>query len=98
MSDVSNVDENNRVLPLDDRRRMNGLGNRLWHTDSSFKAVPARYSLLSARAIPPSGGETQFADMRAAYDALDDATKAEVESLVTEHSIVFSREQIGFAD
>ena len=86
ISDVSNVDENSNVLALDDRRRMNGLGNRLWHTDSSFKAIPARYSLLSARAIPPSGGETQFADMRAAYDALPAATQARIDELIAEHS------------
>jgi alpha-ketoglutarate-dependent 2,4-dichlorophenoxyacetate dioxygenase len=98
MSDVSNVDENNRVLPLDDRRRMNGLGNRLWHTDSSFKAVPARYSLLSARAIPPSGGETQFADMRAAYDALPAEMKVRISGLVAEHSVLYSRSTIGFTD
>lgn len=98
ISDVSNVDENNDVLPVDDRRRMNGLGNRLWHTDSSFKAIPARYSLLSARVIPPSGGETQFADLRAAYDALPAAMKSQIDDLVTEHSVLYSRSTIGFTD
>ncbi|MEJ0016343.1 MAG: TauD/TfdA family dioxygenase [Acetobacteraceae bacterium] len=98
ISDVSNLDEQNRVLPAEDRRRMNGLGNRLWHTDSSFKAIPARYSLLSARAIPGDGGETQFADLRAAYDALDAATKTQIEDLVAEHSILYSRSTIGFTD
>jgi alpha-ketoglutarate-dependent 2,4-dichlorophenoxyacetate dioxygenase len=98
ISDVSNLDEESRVLAADDRRRMNGLGNRLWHTDSSFKAIPARYSLLSARAIPGEGGETQFADMRAAYDALPEAMKARLEGLVAEHSVLYSRSTIGFAD
>jgi len=98
ISDVSNLDEESRVLAADDRRRMLGLGNRLWHTDSSFKAIPARYSLLSARAIPGEGGETQFADMRAAYDALPAAMKARIEGLVAEHSVLYSRSTIGFAD
>jgi alpha-ketoglutarate-dependent 2,4-dichlorophenoxyacetate dioxygenase len=98
ISDVSNLDEESRVLAADDRRRMLGLGNRLWHTDSSFKAIPARYSLLSARAIPGDGGETQFADMRAAYDALPEAMKARLEGLVAEHSVLYSRSTIGFAD
>ena len=66
MADISNLDENNKLLSGNDRRRLNALGNRLWHSDSSFKRVPARYSLLSARIIPSWGGETQFADMRAA--------------------------------
>jgi alpha-ketoglutarate-dependent 2,4-dichlorophenoxyacetate dioxygenase len=98
ISDVSNLDEESRVLAADDRRRMLGLGNRLWHTDSSFKAVPARYSLLSARAIPGEGGETQFADMRAAYDALPEAMKERLEGLVAEHSVMYSRSTIGFTD
>jgi alpha-ketoglutarate-dependent 2,4-dichlorophenoxyacetate dioxygenase len=98
MNDVSNLGRDNRPLARDDRRRLFNLGNQLWHSDSSFRAIPAKYSLLSGRVVVDRGGNTEFADMRAAYDALDDATKAEVESLVTEHSIVFSREQIGFAD
>ena len=79
------------MLARDDRRRLFGLGNRLWHSDSSFKAVPAKYSLLSARRIPSAGGNTEFADMRAAYDALDEETKAECEGLICEHSQLFSR-------
>ena len=98
ISDVSNLDEEGGILTKDDRRLMNGLGNRLWHTDSSFKAVPARYSLLSARALPPTGGETEFADLRAAYDALPEETKARLEGLVAEHSILYSRSTIGFTD
>jgi alpha-ketoglutarate-dependent 2,4-dichlorophenoxyacetate dioxygenase len=98
MSDISNLDKDNALLARDDRRRAFNLGNRLWHSDSSFKAVPAKYSLLSARVIPSTGGNTEFADMRAAYDALDDEAKAEVEDLVTEHSLIFSRGQLGFTD
>jgi alpha-ketoglutarate-dependent 2,4-dichlorophenoxyacetate dioxygenase len=98
MSDISNLDKDNALLARDDRRRAFNLGNRLWHSDSSFKAVPAKYSLLSARVIPSTGGNTEFADMRAAYDALDNEAKAEVEDLVTEHSLIFSRGQLGFTD
>lgn len=98
VNDISNLDKNERVLARDDRKRLFGLGNRLWHSDSSFKAVPAKYSLLSARLIPSSGGNTEFADMRAAYDALDDATKAECANLVCEHSQLYSRGILGFND
>jgi alpha-ketoglutarate-dependent 2,4-dichlorophenoxyacetate dioxygenase len=98
MSDISNLDKEGRMLARDDRRRAFNLGNRLWHSDSSFKPVPAKYSLLSARLIPSSGGNTEFADMRAAYDALDAAAKAEVEDLVAEHSLMFSRGQLGFTE
>jgi alpha-ketoglutarate-dependent 2,4-dichlorophenoxyacetate dioxygenase len=98
VNDISNLDDDNRVLPRDDRKRLFSLGNRLWHSDSSFKAVPAKYSLLSARVIPSAGGNTEFADMRAAYDTLDDATKAECEDLVCEHSQLYSRAILGFTD
>jgi alpha-ketoglutarate-dependent 2,4-dichlorophenoxyacetate dioxygenase len=98
MADISNLDEQNKVLPPSDRRRLNALGNRLWHSDSSFKRVPARFSLLSARVIPTWGGETQFADMRAAWDALPDRMKTRLEGLVCEHTQLFSRARIGFTD
>ena len=98
LADISNLDRDNRILERDDRRRMFNLGNQLWHSDSSFRAIPAKYSLLSARAIPTTGGNTEFADMRAAYDALDDATKAEVEDLICEHSLICSRGLLGFSD
>jgi alpha-ketoglutarate-dependent 2,4-dichlorophenoxyacetate dioxygenase len=98
VNDISNLDKDNQLLARDDRRRLFGLGNRLWHSDSSFKAVPAKYSLLSARRIPVAGGNTEFADMRAAYDALDDETKALCEHLVCEHSQLFSRAVLGFAE
>lgn len=98
LADVSNLDKDNKPLARDDRRRMFALGNLLWHSDSSFRAVPAKYSLLSGRAVPGEGGNTEFADMRAAYDDLDAATKAEIEDMVTEHSLLFSRGILGFAD
>ena len=98
VSDISNLDENNRVRAKDDRLRLNGLGNRLWHSDSSFKRVPARFSLLSARKVPSEGGETQFADMRAAWDALPERKQAFLDGLICEHTQLFSRAKIGFTD
>ena len=98
VNDISNLDKHNRVLARDDRRRLFALGNQLWHSDSSFKPVPAKYSILSARQIPPTGGNTEFADMRAAYDALDDATKHEIHDLICLHSQLFSRGILGFTD
>ena len=97
-ADVSNLDKNNQIYAREDRRRLFALGNRLWHSDSSFKVVPAKYSLLHARIIPSKGGNTEFADMRAGYDALDDETRALVSDLVCEHSQIFSRQQLGFTD
>ncbi|MSP34235.1 MAG: TauD/TfdA family dioxygenase [Limnohabitans sp.] len=98
LNDISNLDKNGELLPRDDRRRLFGLGNLLWHSDSSFKEVPAKYSMLSARKIPLAGGNTEFADMRAAYDALDDETKGEVHDLICLHSQIFSRGILGFDD
>jgi alpha-ketoglutarate-dependent 2,4-dichlorophenoxyacetate dioxygenase len=97
-ADVSNLDKDHRPLARGNRRRLYALGNRLWHSDSSFRAIPATYSLLSGRIVVAKGGNTEFADMRAAYDALDAATKAEIEGLVCEHSLMFSREQLGFTE
>ncbi|OFX02133.1 MAG: 2,4-dichlorophenoxyacetate dioxygenase [Alphaproteobacteria bacterium RIFCSPHIGHO2_12_FULL_66_14] len=96
LNDISNLDKHGKVVARDDRRRLFGLGNLLWHSDSSFKDVPAKYSLLSARQIPAAGGNTEFADMRAAYEALDEATKREVHDLVCLHSQIFSRGILGF--
>jgi alpha-ketoglutarate-dependent 2,4-dichlorophenoxyacetate dioxygenase len=96
MNDVSNLGHDNKPLGRDDRRRLFNLGNQLWHSDSSFRAIPAKYSLLSGRVIAKKGGNTEFADMRAAYDALDEETKALVEDLVCEHSLLYSRGLLGF--
>jgi alpha-ketoglutarate-dependent 2,4-dichlorophenoxyacetate dioxygenase len=98
MGYIGNLDASGKMRTRDDNRRMYGLGNRLWHSDASFRAVGAGYSLLSGRVVPGYGGNTEFADMRAAYDALDGATKAEIEDLVTEHSIAYSRGVLGFDD
>src|SRR6185295_2179777 len=89
MVDVSNLDKEGKPFARDDRRRMFNLGNRLWHSDSSFRAIPAKYSILSARTVATAGGNTEFADMRAAYDTLDDATRATIEDLVCEHSLIY---------
>jgi alpha-ketoglutarate-dependent 2,4-dichlorophenoxyacetate dioxygenase len=97
-ADVSNLGPNNEVWGKDSRQRMFQLGNRLWHTDSSFKRLPALASLLYARSIPPIGGHTEFADERAAYDALPEATKRRLDGLVAEHSIFNSRAKLGFTD
>jgi alpha-ketoglutarate-dependent 2,4-dichlorophenoxyacetate dioxygenase len=97
-ADVSNLDSNNHVFERDHRTRLFALGNRLWHSDSSFKPTPAKYSLLHAHRIPSRGGNTEFADMRAAWDALDPETQAACEGLTCEHSQIFSRQQIGFTE
>ena len=97
-ADVSNLNPDNEVWGKDSRQRMFQLGNRLWHTDSSFKRLPARASLLYARSIPSIGGHTEFADERAAYDALGDDMKRRLESLVAEHSIFNSRARLGFTE
>ena len=98
IADVSNLGANNEVLEEGNRLRRLQLGNRLWHTDSSFKHVPALASLLYAREIPPVGGQTAFADLRAAYDALTEAQKQRIDGLVAEHSLVYSRERMGYTD
>jgi alpha-ketoglutarate-dependent 2,4-dichlorophenoxyacetate dioxygenase len=97
-ADVSNLDKDNKPFARDDRRRLFAIGNRLWHSDSSFKVVPAKYSLLHARSVTSKGGNTEFADMRAAYDGLDQETKDLVADLVCEHSQMYSRAKLGFAD
>ena len=97
LADVSNLTDRGQIQPADDRRRMYGLGNRLWHTDASFQDPPGRYSMLFARVIPPVGADTEYADMRAAYDALSPELKARLEGLRVHHSIAHSREILGFA-
>ncbi len=97
LTDISNVGADGRILAADDRRRVSGISNRLWHADASFEDPAGRYSMLSARVLPPVRADTEFADMRAAYDALDEATKRSLEGLRVHHSIVYSREVLGFA-
>src|SRR4029450_1171749 len=96
INDVSNLDRDGKPLPREDRQRLFQLGNLLWHSDSSYKPIPAKYSLLLSRAIPDRGGAHQFADMRAAWDTLDDETKVLVRDLVCEHSRLYSRGELGF--
>lgn len=96
VNDISNLDENNQRMALDDRRRLILLSNRSWHTDSSYKATPAKYSLLSARVVPSVDANTEFADMRAAYDELDPKLKTMVQGLVCEHSQFYSRSLLGY--
>jgi alpha-ketoglutarate-dependent 2,4-dichlorophenoxyacetate dioxygenase len=98
MNDVSNLGRDGRPLDRESRQHLFNLGNLLWHSDSSFRAIPAKYSLLSARVVHPTGGNTEFADMRAAWDALDAATQAEIEDLVCEHSLMYSRGSLGMLD
>ena len=95
IADISNLGPDGSILARDDRKRLSGLGNQLWHSDSSYMHIPARYSLLNAHVLPPDGGDTQFADMRAAYDMLDAKTKARIENLICEHSRIFSKGALG---
>jgi alpha-ketoglutarate-dependent 2,4-dichlorophenoxyacetate dioxygenase len=96
LTDISNVDEAGEILSTNDRRRAYALGNRLWHTDASFQDPPGRYSMLSARVVPPVAADTEFADMRAAYDALSAETHARLAGLKVHHSISHSRKTLGF--
>jgi alpha-ketoglutarate-dependent 2,4-dichlorophenoxyacetate dioxygenase len=98
LNDVSNLGKDGKPLPKDHRTHLFNLGNCLWHSDSSFRPIPAKFSLLSARIVNPKGGNTEFADMRAAYDALDNETKAEIDDLICEHSLMYSRGSLGFLD
>lgn len=96
LADVSNLDKNNKPFTKDDPRRIFNLGNRLWHTDSSFKEIPAKYSLLSARNVSKEGGNTEFADMRSAYDNLESKIKNKIDTMICEHSLIYSRQRLGF--
>jgi alpha-ketoglutarate-dependent 2,4-dichlorophenoxyacetate dioxygenase len=98
IADFSNLDKHGNIMSAEDRVWFFKLGDRLWHSDSSFRPIPAKYSLLYGRIIPSWGANTEFADMRAAYDGLDARTKAEIEDLVCEHSLIYSRAAIGMVD
>ena len=95
LADQSNLGPGDRILEREDRKRLFTLGNRLWHSDSSYKPIPAKYSLLCAHVLPPSGGDTEFADMRIAWDMLDSDLKAQVRDLVVEHSRIYSKGVLG---
>jgi alpha-ketoglutarate-dependent 2,4-dichlorophenoxyacetate dioxygenase len=96
LGDISNVGADGEILAQGDRRREYSLGNRLWHTDASFQDPPGRYSMLSAKVVPPVAADTEYADMRAAYDALPDDTRRQLEGLTVHHSIAYSRQVLGF--
>src|SRR2546426_2711664 len=96
--DIGNIDAQGRILPDDDRRRAYNRGNLLWHTDASYDQKRGVYSLLSAHVVPPGGADTEFADMRAAYDFLPTETKEKVHNLVVEHSVWHSRALAGMSD
>jgi alpha-ketoglutarate-dependent 2,4-dichlorophenoxyacetate dioxygenase len=96
LGDISNLDENGEIMKSDNRRRMYGLGNRLWHTDASFQDPAGRYSMLSAKVVPPVDADTEYADMRVAYDTLPEEEKARLEGLRVHHSIAYSRQTLGF--
>jgi alpha-ketoglutarate-dependent 2,4-dichlorophenoxyacetate dioxygenase len=98
MNDVSNLGKDGKPLPKDSRQHLFNIGNMLWHSDSSFRAIPAKYSLLSCRVLNEKGGNTEFADMRTAYDDLDADTKAEIDGMIAEHSLMYSRGSLGFLD
>ncbi len=98
VNDISNLGPDGQLLAADDRRRMYNLGNLLWHSDSSFKPTPAKYSMLHARVLPPDPPPTEFADMRAAWDALPTAMQQQLRGMVTDHSLIYSRAQLGFDD
>src|SRR5262245_50623479 len=93
---ISNLDERGEITAADNRRRVYSLGNRLWHTDASFQDPAGRYSMLSAKVLPPAGADTEYADLRAAYDALPETTKAQITDLKAHHSIAYSRQVLGF--
>ena len=96
MNDVSNLDKNNKPLKKSNQNRIFGLGNRLWHTDASFKKIPVTFSILSGRKVSSKGGDTEFCDMRCGYKALSNEMKNKVESLIGEHSLQYSRGKLGF--
>ncbi len=96
LADVSNLDKNLQLFKRNDPRRIFNLGNRLWHSDSSFKSIPAKYSILSGKTVTKNEGNTEFADMRAAYDSLSLEMKNKVSELICEHSLIYSRQRLGF--
>ena len=96
LTDISNLNDDGTIQEQDDRRRAYSLANRLWHTDASFQDPPGRYSMLHARLLPPVAADTEFADMRAAYDTLSEEMKKRLVGLRAHHSIAYSRQTLGF--
>jgi alpha-ketoglutarate-dependent 2,4-dichlorophenoxyacetate dioxygenase len=98
IADISNLDEKGGVRERGDHRRLDSLANQLWHADASFRPISGELSMLHAHVVPPKGGDTEFADLRAAYDELDAETKEMIEDLACEHSIFHSRGLLGHTD
>ncbi|MFT5507581.1 MAG: alpha-ketoglutarate-dependent 2,4-dichlorophenoxyacetate dioxygenase [Hyphomicrobiaceae bacterium] len=98
LADISNLDQNGELRKRDDTRRLDGLANQLWHSDASFRPISGELSMLYAHVVPPEGGDTQFADLRAAYDALDDDLRTIIADHWAEHSILHSRGLLGYSD
>ena len=93
--DLANVDAGGKVLPPGNIRNVSLIANQFWHSDSSFKDPPAKFSILCGIDLPSEGGQTEFADQRAAYDALDDNLKARIEDMLAEHFAFHSRDILG---
>jgi alpha-ketoglutarate-dependent 2,4-dichlorophenoxyacetate dioxygenase len=98
IADISNLDARNDFRGREDHRRLDALANQLWHSDASFRPISGALSMLYAHIVPPKGGDTEFADLRAAYEALDNETKATIDGLVAIHSIFHSRGQLGHTE
>ena len=96
LTDVSNVGADGEILEAENRRRHYSLANRLWHTDASFQDPRGRYSMLAALVVPAVAADTEFADMRTAWDTLPETTKTSLEGLRVHHSIAYSRQTLGF--
>ena len=96
LTDVSNVGADGGLLESESRKRLYSLANRLWHTDASFQDPRGRYSMLAALVVPEVAADTEFADMRTAWDTLPETTKASLEGLRVHHSIAYSRQTLGF--
>ena len=95
IADLSNIEPGTKsIIPPTDKRMVFNSGNEMWHTDSSFKRVPATASLLSGREVPPTGGETEFATERAAYAALSVAMRERIGPLVAIHDFAYNRSLI----
>jgi alpha-ketoglutarate-dependent 2,4-dichlorophenoxyacetate dioxygenase len=98
IADIANLDAQGKLWHRNSRTRLFQMGNRLWHTDSSFKAPSGYASLIYARSVAPIGGHTEFADLRGAYDALPAAMKDRLRGLIAEHSLIYSRGKLGFTE
>lgn len=97
-ADVSNLDIDGSLLPQESSRAHNKQANMLWHSDASFRPTPSKYSFLAGIQIPDEGGETEFTDLRAVWDALPADMKARCEGKIAVHSLLASRRRVGYDD